>query len=114
MFPITQSEAGAIVQVEGDLDIVNIPDLEDLLRRLGEERKEKVILSLAGCKYCDSSALSAFVKAQQTLKDRFAVIVPPENELLQRVFAIVGMDQVLAVFPSVEAVVDESSKRATS
>jgi anti-anti-sigma factor len=113
MFPVTTSEAGTVIEVDDQLDIVSVPELETLIKRLGEERPDPIIVSLTKCTYCDSSALSAFVKAHQALKDRFAVVVAPENTLLRRVFEIVGMDQILAVYPSIDAAVDPTSKRAT-
>ena len=78
-----------IVTVRGEVDVATAPELEE---RLGEaaEGAPKCIVSLAECRYIDSSGLRLLVRVAHELGERLAVVVPPGTQV-RRIFDITGL-----------------------
>jgi anti-sigma B factor antagonist len=97
---------GVIVEVAGDVDLRTAPELEEVLLRLTHDTTGCIVLDLSGCTFIDSSALNAIVHAKtaaDAAQCRFALVCPSEN--LMRVLRIAGLDRVLEIHGSREAVV---------
>ncbi len=101
MFAVHQEAAAQVIRAPRELDLLNAGALESLINLSSASHDYDIILSLAGCNYCDSSALSVFVRSQKSFPSRFALVVPPENVLVHRLLAISGLRGLLKVYPSV-------------
>ena len=94
-----------VIEVAGDVDLKTAPELEHELVRAIENGVALVLIDLTDCTFIDSSALNALVHGKATAdaaETRLAVVCPSEN--LMRVLRIAGLDRVLEVHPSREAV----------
>lgn len=87
-----------MLELSGELDVVSAPDLEQLLAEVLAQPHARVMLDLNGLKFVDSAGVSVLIKAKQTAKShgRTLVLRRP-TEQLERVFALVGLADWLAV-----------------
>ena len=87
-----------MLELSGVLDVVSAPDLEQLLAEVLTQPHARVMLDLNGLKFVDSAGVSVLIKAKQTAKShgRMLVLRRP-TEQLERVFALVGLADWLAV-----------------
>ena len=95
-----------VVEVAGEVDLRTAPELERELLRLTGDAAGFIVVDLSGCAFMDSSALNAIVHAKtaaDAAQCRFALVCPSEN--LMRVLRIAGLDRVLEIHDSREAVV---------
>lgn len=82
----------------GELDVVSAPELEHRLDEVLEQPHARVMLDLNGLRFVDSSGVSVLIKAKQRAETngRTLVLRRP-TEQLERVFALVGLADWLAV-----------------
>jgi anti-sigma B factor antagonist len=95
-----------VVEVAGEVDLRSAPELEQELVRPAQGATSFIVLDLTRCTFIDSSALNAIVHgktAADAAQCRFALVCPSEN--LMRVLRIAGLDRVLEIHRSREAVV---------
>jgi anti-sigma B factor antagonist len=87
-----------VLELSGELDVVSAPDVEQLLAEVLAQPHARVMLDLNGLKFVDSAGVSVLIKAKQTAKShgRTLVLRRP-TEQLERVFALVGLADWLAV-----------------
>ena len=84
-----QSGDATIVDVVGDIDLYNSPDVRKvLLEALKEKRSPRVIINLKGVKYIDSSGVASLVEAlkvSRNLNSRFILygLSPAAREVLE-------------------------------
>ncbi len=65
-----QSGSATIVEVNGDIDLYNSPEVRQvLLGVLREKRAPRVIANLAAVKYIDSSGVASLVEALKVSRD---------------------------------------------
>jgi anti-anti-sigma factor len=93
-----------IVAVAGEMDIVRSRDLRD--RLLGAVRNEDLglVVDLSETTYIDSVGVSLLFELAERLSERqlrLAVVVP-DGGLIERVLAIVSLESVAGVHPTVE------------
>jgi anti-sigma B factor antagonist len=108
---VQQRTAATVISIDGDLDKVSIVEFDQLIDRPTGVVSYSVVLDLTGCTYCDSSALSSFVRAHQRLNGRLVIALPAENAPLQRLFNHVGLCETVSVFSSVEMAVTAVSNK---
>ncbi len=89
-------DGGAVVHVEGELDMATAPELEETLVATGFD--QRVVIDLTGCTFLDSSALRLLVAA---VRDAEAAggqleLVAPDPGIL-KVLEISGVDTMLPV-----------------
>ncbi|TXS69650.1 anti-sigma factor antagonist [Streptomyces sp. me109] len=99
---ITQTAAGGIrvLVVSGEIDHDNVDQLRQALR-VGVGGDPRAVLDLGGVTFMDSSAINVLVVAFNTAEAaggwiRLAALTEP----VQRVVEIVGLDTVLACYPT--------------
>ncbi len=100
---VEQKSAVTVISVRGELDRLSVARLEELAERPTGRASYAIVLDLSNCTYCDSSALSLFVQMHQRLNGRFAFVLPEEHVLLRNLLELVGMTQLISMFPSVES-----------
>jgi anti-anti-sigma factor len=106
MFSVYNTTNAHVVTVDSDLDILNAPELESIIKLSCQMPTDRVVVSLSDCKYCDSSALGVFVRYRNALGNRFAIIIPPENHFIQRIFEIAGLRGFLRIYSNVAEALD--------
>jgi len=98
-----------VVALEGEFDLDTVPEIDRFLRRaLGPlYHQDHLVIDLARTTFIDSSFVAFLVRlaAAQRAKRRELLLVRPRGQV-RRVFAIVGLPNVVPVFDSVEAAVD--------
>lgn len=57
-----------ILDVNGEIDLYNAPEIKDLINKLIEEKKYSVIINLDRVSYIDSSGIGALISSLSNLK----------------------------------------------
>jgi anti-sigma B factor antagonist len=91
-------DRGVVLALNGELDVVSAPELEQLLTEVLAESHDRVMLDLNGLSFVDSAGVSVLIKAKQRAQSggRTLVLRRP-TEQLERVFALVGLADWLAI-----------------
>jgi anti-sigma B factor antagonist len=89
---------GVVLVLSGELDVVTAPELAQALKEVLAEPHERVMLDLNGLSFVDSAGVSVLIRAKQAAgaNGRTLVLRRP-TEQLERVFALVGLADWLAV-----------------
>jgi anti-sigma B factor antagonist len=87
-----------VLALYGELDVVSAPELEQRLAEVLAEPPARLLLDLNGLSFVDSAGVSVLIKAKQAAEagGRTLVLRRP-TEQLERVFAVVGLADWLAV-----------------
>lgn len=77
-------EAGAIVDIKGDLNLYSTPKVKNILNKLVDAGKLKLFLNVEELHYIDSSGLGAFLSIQSRLMKMqgFLRICNPSKQVL--------------------------------
>jgi anti-sigma B factor antagonist len=87
-----------VLELSGELDVVSAPDLEQLLAEVLAQPHARVMLDLNGLKFVDSAGVSVLIRAKQTAElGGHTLVLRRPTEQLERVFALVGLADWLAV-----------------
>jgi len=93
-----------IVGLEGS--VLGGPDateLDDLLHKLAEKRKTKVILDLGSVHTMNSSGLSMLIKALTTLKNSGGILkIAGASEKIKSLFVVTKLSTVFEMHPNVK------------
>jgi anti-sigma B factor antagonist len=101
-----ESQPGvALLRVNGELDLGTIGGLVSAV----ENRMApgaRIVLDLAGLRFCDSTGLGAIIKLHRRLGDLGGILAlsTPGQRVID-VLSISGVDQVISVYPSITAAV---------
>jgi anti-anti-sigma factor len=88
-----QAEHPPIVIATGEIDLANVGEFEDVLRRAASDNSA-VTVDLSAVSYCDSAALRAlFAVAADT---KLSLIIPASGPI-KTVFGISGLDRIATV-----------------
>lgn len=97
-----------IVVLEGEFDLDTVPEIDPFLRRtLGPlYHQDDLVIDLARTTFIDSSFIGFLVRlsAAQRAERRELLLVRPCGQV-RRVFAIVGLHNVVPVFDTIDAAV---------
>jgi anti-anti-sigma factor len=87
-----------VLVLSGQLDVVSAPRLQEHLGQVLSESHDRVLLDLNGLTFVDSAGVSVLIRAKQAAEagGRTLVLRRP-TEQLERVFALVGLAEWLAV-----------------
>jgi len=78
--------------------------LESLVHESLQQGRRKLVLDLSSLEYADSSGIGAIVSCLTEIKKSGGELrVAGVNPRIQRLFKISGVDQIVAVFPTVAA-----------
>lgn len=94
----------AVVEVLGEVDVHSAPQLRDRLLAVLADEAPAVIVDLDQVAFIDSTGLGALVAGLNEAKERrVAFLVACSLERILRLFRITGLDEIFALYPSVEA-----------
>jgi anti-sigma B factor antagonist len=87
-----------VLELVGELDVVSAPELARCLGEVLAQSHARVMLDLGGLKFVDSAGVSVLIKAKRDaeVNGRTLVLSRP-TEQVERVFAVVGLADWLAV-----------------
>lgn len=92
-----------VLSVTGEVDVETAPSLRSELQEICQPPAVKVALDLRKVAFLDSTGLGVLVGAHNRLQDTGgAFVVVCDSPIILKVFAITGLDSVMAVRPTVE------------
>jgi anti-sigma B factor antagonist len=95
-------EGGAVLRVEGELDLATTPDLEELLE--GVDLGERLVIDLSECSFLDSSALRVLISTITQARNRGGTVSLVASEpRIARVLEIASVDSMAVVHPTLDA-----------
>ena len=87
-----------MLALHGELDALSAPGLARTLEDVLAETHSRVMLDLNGLRFVDSAGVSVLIKAKQAAAaDGRVLVLRRPTEQLERVFALVGLADWLAV-----------------
>ncbi len=96
-----ETVAGVLVlKVGNEVDIANADTLERYMTEASSNASELVV-SLATCRYIDSSGLRPIIRLAERLGDGFAIVVPPGTHV-RRIFDLTRLHEQMNVCDSLE------------
>ncbi|MBI3396026.1 MAG: STAS domain-containing protein [Spirochaetia bacterium] len=98
-----QTEIGdvAVLDLAGEIDLFNAPDLRDRLNKLIAEKRSRIILNMDKVSYIDSSGIGALISGMTALKKvGGALRLTRVSVAVGRVFDLMRLKTVLPVFAS--------------
>ena len=99
-----------VVSVRGEVDLATGPQFERALGAVPEDGVESVIVDLTDCSFMDSTGLHLLTRTQQRFDSAGGrVAVVSANRSMLRVFALTGLDEVFAIYPSRAAALNGDS-----
>ena len=95
---MTRNADGTVLTmaVEGSIDTVTAPMLEEELNKQCDEVKE-LILDFAGVDYVSSAGLRVIMGADQQMSESGKMILKNVNEDVREVFEMTGFDELLNI-----------------
>jgi anti-sigma B factor antagonist len=92
-----------VLVVAGELDLFGVPDLKRTLAELIERGVRRVVVDLSAVTFLDSTALGVILGAMRRLRARGGELaVVNLNPSITQLLEITGLDQMLAVLPSLQ------------
>ena len=111
-----EHEGDAIVyKLKGSLDFETAPSLRAALMEAADEGKHDIVVDLPHLEFLDSSGLGAIIGAHKRALEhdgRVRLIISPGP--IERLLTITGLMNVLAVYPSIEAALEDRDRLVPS
>lgn len=96
--------SGPVIEVAGQLDHDNAPELRSLLPGLDIRVGQQLILDLGGLTFCDSSGITALIAARNhALSAHGTIALAAVPDPVRRIFRIAGLDEVFPSHPTAQA-----------
>jgi anti-sigma B factor antagonist len=101
-----------VIAVRGELDLHTVPELKRTLADVAALDSPYVIVDLTHAALVDSTSLSALLETARGLRARGGeLVVACRDRSIRKVFAITGVDQLVAVHASLEEAVEQALER---
>lgn len=97
-----------VVSVRGEVDLHTAPKVQYSIERAAENGATAVFVDMSGIAFMDSTALSTFMRAKDTLEKQgltFRLVAP--SPAVDRIFDVTGFRDYFEVFSSL----DEASRK---
>jgi anti-anti-sigma factor len=106
-FPATWSGQTAVVASTGEIDLTNAEWLRDALLSALNAGASCLVVDLTATTFIDSAGVTALVRASRRASASDAVLrLAVTAPAVLRVLNLVGIDQLISVYPSVAAALD--------
>jgi anti-anti-sigma factor len=107
---VTPLAAWPIVTLPAEIDITNARHVEDELRASVAPGVAVVIADMTQTEFCDSSGIRCLVRANDVAAAAGAELrIATHSDAVLRILDLVGVDQLLNVFPSLKAALTDAS-----
>ncbi|MEU7898193.1 STAS domain-containing protein [Nonomuraea sp. NPDC049152] len=101
-------DSGALLELAGHLDHRTAPEVRAALADITLTAGQQLIIDLSDLTFCDSSGIATFVAARnRALAADAAVALAAVPARVTRVFRLVGLDQVMATYPTAQAAAED-------
>ena len=106
-FPAMWSDQTAVVTAAGEIDLTNAEWLRDALLSALNAGASGLVVDLTATTFIDSAGVTALVRASRRASASDAVLrLAVTAPAVLRVLNLVGIDQLISVYPSVAAALD--------
>ncbi len=100
-----RADAYSVVAVRGEVDLHTAPKVQYAIER-GSEGVEAVVVDMGGIAFMDSTALSTFMRAKESLEKRGTSLrLTAPSKAVERIFAVTGFGDYFDIYPSREAAI---------
>lgn len=95
----------AVISVRGEVDLHTAPKVQYAIERAaGENGAAAVIVDMSSIAFMDSTALSTFMRAKDSLEEReIELRLAAPSKAVERIFAVTGFHDYFQIFQSREA-----------
>jgi anti-sigma B factor antagonist len=100
-----------VVSLAGEHDLYTAPKVEEAFRSMIAAGARTIVVDLTDTTFLDSTMLHALLSARNKFRDGGRLLLVTNNETVNRVFEIAGIDRFFAFYPSRRAAEEEA--RAT-
>jgi anti-sigma B factor antagonist len=96
----------AIVQLAGELDLYNAPDVRTALQQATADGPERVVVDLSEVEFIDSTALGVLIESRSKMTNGRAFLLAAPGLETRRALKISGLDRHFAVHDTVPAALE--------
>ncbi len=110
---ITKKTKGDIVilQIVGEIDLYNAPEIKDIISKLIEERCYNVVIDLEKVSYIDSSGIGALISSLSNLKKYHGGLkIINVYASVRKVFELTKLTSFFEIFDSEEEAIQSFNK----
>jgi anti-sigma B factor antagonist len=102
---VYSAPGGAVVVVTliGDHDLATRPRLMEEIGDL--EREIDLVIDLTSCTFIDSTIIGAILNTRLPGRPRVALIPPGDTSYVHRALSVIGLRDLLPLYPSVDAAI---------
>jgi anti-sigma B factor antagonist len=102
----------AVVRMPVEIDVTNADQIRRTLRAAASHGSSVLIIDMSATTFCDSAGLQAVIDAYNQLDARNQSTATPTQlrivaTAVRRIIQLVGVDQLIPVYPTVEAALAE-------
>lgn len=95
-----------ILDIEGEIDLYNAPEIKDIINQLIEDQKYNVIINLEKVTYIDSSGIGALISSLSNLKKyQGGLKIIKVYASVRKVFELTKLTSFFEIFDSEEEAV---------
>lgn len=103
-YPVRWAGRLAVVSMPAEIDLTNAPQILQRLASVLDREPVTVIVDMTSTAFCDSAGVSTLLRANKLAAGREAELrLAAPGRAVRRVFAITGLDQIISVYPSLQA-----------
>lgn len=104
-----------IVHVSGDIDAANVASVQQHLSNALGSDALSLVVDLGETRYLDSAGIDMLLRLGDRLDHRRAtlILVIPQTSPLERLAAIVGLPEAIAIHPTLQAALQAASNAST-
>jgi anti-anti-sigma factor len=94
-----------VIYVKDHLDLASAASLNSSIELAKGNERQRIVVSLEGCGFCDSAGLSVLVRAHKRHGSRFFVVLSDEAPC-RRSFSVTGLATLIQLVPTVQRALD--------
>src|ERR1700760_2048675 len=112
-FPVKMIMGIPVVETPGEIDITNAPGLGKALADAAAAGNGTLVVDMSRTQFCDTAGIHALVAAhRRAVAGNGRLLLVTDAIAVQRIFAITGLDRVIASFTSLEEALASASPGA--
>lgn len=112
-FPVEMIMGVPVVRTPEEIDITNAPALGKALADAAADGNGTLVVDMSRTQFCDTAGIHALVAAhRRAVAGNGRLLLVTAGIAVQRIFAITGLDQVIATFTSLEEALASASSGA--
>jgi anti-anti-sigma factor len=100
---LSSRDDAEVVHAEGELDLANVPGLEDAFERAAATSDKPLVADLTAVEFVDSAVLGMLMRTARRFDgEGRAVVIAAGHPSVRRTFALTGLDTVLTLVDTLE------------